>query len=341
MPTSDLIKSIIKDSKNEFVGLVSDGVASGDVEGYIDTGSYLFNAILSGSIYGGIPSNKITALAGKSGVGKTYFCLSILKHFLDTHPDGMVIYFESESALSSDMFSSRGIDTSRVLLYPVETINEFREVSVKIVDNYLKNKDTTPMMWVLDSLGNLPSAKEVNDALTGNDAVDFTKTKITKSTFRVLTQKLGKAKIPLLFTNHTYDNIGGYGDQQKMGGGSGPEYCASSVIFLSKSKEKEGTTQVGNLIRCTAKKSRLTREASQTEVKLYFDERGLQRYHGLLDYAPWPNSGGRYEVDGKKFWGKEIMKDPERFFTSDILDAIDAQVAKDFSYGVVDDDDED
>lgn len=331
------IQSIIKDSKNEYVGLVSDGVAAGDISGFIDTGSYMFNAILSGSIYGGVPANKITALAGESGVGKTYFCLSVVKSFLDSNPDGLVVYFESESAISADMFSDRGIDTARVLLYPVETIQEFRESSIKIVDNYLKQDDKTPMMFVLDSLGNLPTQKEVDDALKGSDARDFTKSQITKSTFRVLTMKLGKANIPMLMTNHTYDVIGSYVPTKEMGGGSGLKYAASTIIYLGKKKEKEGTEQVGNIIKCEAKKSRLTKEGSKTEVQLFFDARGLQKYYGLLDWTPWPNSGGRYEIDGKKYWGKEIMKEPEKFFTQEVLDQIDAAVAKQFKYGVDDD----
>lgn len=331
------LQDIIKESKNEYVGFVSDGVAAGDISGYIDTGSYMFNAILSGSIFGGIPANKITALAGESGVGKTYFCLSVVKYFLDSNPDGMVVYFESESAISSDMFESRGIDTSRILLYPVDTIQEFREVSIKIVENYLKQDDKKPMMFVLDSLGNLPTQKEVDDAIKGSDARDFTKSQIVKSTFRVLTMKLGKAGIPMLMTNHTYDVIGSYVPTKEMGGGSGLKYAASTIIFLSKKKEKDGTEHVGNIIKCEAKKSRLTKEGSKAEVQLFFDARGLQRYHGLLDYAPWPNSGGRYEIDGKKFWGKEIMKDPEKFFTEEVLAEIDSNLQKQFKYGVFDD----
>ena len=249
----------------------------------------------------------------------------------------MVIYFESESAISSDMFESRGIDTSRILLYPVDTIQEFREVSIKIADNYLKQVDKKPMMFVLDSLGNLPTQKEVDDAMKGSDARDFTKSQIVKSTFRVLTMKLGKAGIPMLMTNHTYDVIGSYVPTKEMGGGSGLKYAASTIVFLSKKKEKDGTEHVGNIIKCEAKKSRLTKEGSKAEVQLFFDARGLQRYHGLLDYSPWPNSGGRYEVDGKKYWGKEIMKDPEKFFTPEVLDSINADLAKQFKYGVIDD----
>ena len=333
----EFLNQIIKDSKNEYVGFVSDGVAAGDISGFVDTGSYMLNAIVSGSIFGGIPSNKITALAGESGVGKTYFCLSVVRYFLDSNPDGMVVYFESESAISSDMFESRGIDTSRVLLYPVETIQEFREVSIKIVENYLKQDEKKPMMFVLDSLGNLPTQKEVDDAIKGSEAKDFTKSQIVKSTFRVLTMKLGKAGIPMLMTNHTYDVIGSYVPTKEMGGGSGLKYASSTIIFLSKKKEKDGTEHVGNIIKCEAKKSRLTKEGSKAEVQLFFDARGLQRYHGLLDYAPWPSSAGRYEIDGKKFWGKEIMKDPEKFFTPEVLEQIDTAISKQFKYGVDDD----
>ncbi len=333
----EFLNQIVKESKNEYVGFVSDGVAAGDISGFVDTGSYMLNAIVSGSIFGGIPSNKITALAGESGVGKTYFCLSVVRYFLDSNPDGMVVYFESESAISSDMFESRGIDTSRVLLYPVETIQEFREVSIKIVENYLKQDEKKPMMFVLDSLGNLPTQKEVDDAIKGSEARDFTKSQIVKSTFRVLTMKLGKAGIPMLMTNHTYDVIGSYVPTKEMGGGSGLKYASSTIIFLSKKKEKDGTEHVGNIIKCEAKKSRLTKEGSKAEVQLFFDARGLQRYHGLLDYAPWPSSAGRYEIDGKKFWGKEIMKDPEKFFTPEVLEQIDTAISKQFKYGVDDD----
>ena len=94
------LKDIVKDIGNEYAGIVSDGVSAGDVQSFIDTGSYVFNAVVSGSIFGGLPSNKITAIAGESSTGKTFFCLSVVKHFLETNPDAGVVYFESESAIS-------------------------------------------------------------------------------------------------------------------------------------------------------------------------------------------------------------------------------------------------
>ena len=112
----NFLKDIAKEIDNEYASLVSDGVSAGDTSGFIDTGSHIFNAVVSGSIYGGIPRNKITALAGESSTGKTYFCLGVVQHFLESDPDSGVIYFESESALSKSLIESRSIDSSRMIL---------------------------------------------------------------------------------------------------------------------------------------------------------------------------------------------------------------------------------
>ena len=123
---SDFLKDIIKETGNEYAGLVSDGIDSADVTSFIDTGSYSFNALLSGSIYGGMPSNKITAIAGEAATGKTFFALGICKAFLDKDPDAGIIYFESESAISKQMIEARGIDSKRMVIVPVATVQEFR-----------------------------------------------------------------------------------------------------------------------------------------------------------------------------------------------------------------------
>ena len=118
---SDFLKSVIKDVGNEYATLVADGIEAGDVDTFIDTGSYVFNALLSGSLNGGLPSNKITALAGESATGKTFFLMGIVKNFLDANPDAGVIYFESESAITSTMIEERGIDPNRMVMIPVTT----------------------------------------------------------------------------------------------------------------------------------------------------------------------------------------------------------------------------
>ena len=277
------LDTVIKDSGNEFASIVSDGVAAGDVDHYVDTGSYIFNALCSGSLYGGIPSNKVTALAGETSTGKTFFALSVVRNFLEANPTGGVIYFETESAISKEMIESRGIDSNRMVLFPVSTIEEFRTQACRIVDKYMNESKREPMMFVLDSLGMLSTSKEMEDVANDKQVRDMTKSQLIKGAFRVLTLKLGQAKIPMIVTNHTYDVIGSYIPTKEMGGGTGLKYAASTIIYLGKKKEKDGTTLVGNIIKCEAKKSRLTKEGSKVETRLYFDERGLDKYYGLLE----------------------------------------------------------
>jgi len=337
------LDTVIKDSKNEYASFVSDGVAAGDIESFVDSGSYVINALVSGSIFGGFPSNKITALAGESGTGKTFFCLSVVKHFLDTDPDAGVIYFETESAISKQMIESRDIDSSRMVIFPVDTIEEFRTQAIRIIDKYLEEKkeNRKPLMFVLDSLGMLATNKEVQDATDEKNVRDMTKAQLIKSCFRILTLKLGKANIPMLVTNHTYDVIGSYVPTKEMGGGSGLKYSASTIVYLGKKKEKDGTDLIGNIIKCEAKKSRLTREGSKVETRLYFDARGLERHYGLLEIGEraglWKNTAGRYEIGGKKIYAKQILKEPEQYFTPEILERLDKQAQKEFLYGADDD----
>ena len=332
------LQNIVKEIDNEYASLVSDGVAAGDTSNFINTGSYIFNALVSGSVYGGIPGNKITALAGESSTGKTYFCLGIVQYFLESDPDAGVIYFESESAIGKQMIEDRGIDSSRMMIVPVTTVQEFRTQSIRILDKYLEQPadQRKPLMFVLDSLGMLSTTKEVEDAEAGKETRDMTRAQIVKSIFRVLTLKLGKANVPMLVTNHTYDVVGAYIPTKEMGGGSGLKYAASTIIYLSKKKEKDGKEVVGNIVKCKAAKARLTKENSQVEVRLYYDK-GLDKYYGLLElgekYGLWKNVAGRYEMNGKKVYGKAILSDPDTYFTPEIMQALDECAGKEFKYG--------
>ena len=188
------LKSVISELDNEFASVAEDGIAAGDCDSFVDTGAYIFNALVSGSIFGGLPSNKITALAGESSTGKTFFALSIVKYFLQQNPTGQVIYFESESAITKGMLADRGIDVKRIGLVPVTTVQEFRTQAIKVVDEYmkLKKKDRPPLMFVLDSLGMLSTTKEVEDATAGKETRDMTRAQVVKSIFRILSLKLGQ-----------------------------------------------------------------------------------------------------------------------------------------------------
>ena len=336
---NDFLKDIIKSTGNEYASLVEDGVEAGDVENFIDTGSYIFNALLSGSIHGGLPANKITALAGESATGKTYFLCGIVKNFLDANPDAGVIYFESESAITKQMIVDRGIDAKRMVIVPVTTVQEFRTQAIRVIDTYLAQNeaDRKPMFLCLDSLGMLSTTKEVEDTTDGKETRDMTRAQVLKAAFRVLTLKLGKAKIPMVVTNHTYDVVGSMFPTKEMGGGSGLKYAASSIIYLSKKKEKDGTEVVGNIVHCKNHKSRLTVENKMVDVRLTYDK-GLDKYYGLLELAEkydiFKKVSTRYELpDGSKQFGKTILNDPETYFTDEIMSKLDEAASKEFKYG--------
>ena len=336
---SDFLKDIIKETGNEYATLVSKGVEAGDVHSYIDTGSYALNALLSGSIFGGLPSNKITAIAGEAATGKTFFALGIVKHFLDKYKEGGVVFFESESALTKDLVESRGVNSKRVVIVPVSTVQEFRYQAIRVLDKYIEQKEDErkPIMFVLDSLGMLSTTKEMEDTAEGKETRDMTRSQIVKAAFRVLTLKLGKAKVPMIMTNHTYDVIGSMFPQKEMGGGSGLKYAASNIVYLSKRKEKEGKEVIGNVIHCLNYKSRLTKENAKIDVRLTYDK-GLERHYGLLDLAIKHNIfksvSTRIELpDGTKQYAKTINNEPDKFFTKAILNKIDEAAKKEFLYG--------
>ena len=335
---NDFLKDIIKETGNEYASLVSEGVEAGDVDEFIDTGSYIFNGLLSGSIYGGLPANKITALAGESATGKTFFLMGMVKNFLDANPSSGVVYFESESAITKQMVIDRGIDPDRMVILPVTTVQEFRTQALKVLDRYLQQDVDIrkPMFMCLDSLGMLSTTKEVEDTTDGKETRDMTRAQVLKAAFRVLTLKLGKAKVPMVVTNHTYDSMGLFSTKE-MGGGSGLKYAASSIVFLSKKKEKDGTEVIGNIVHCKNHKSRLTMENKMVDVRLTYDK-GLDKYYGLLDlaikYDIFKSVSTRIELpDGSKTFGKTINNEPEKYFTEDIMKQLDEAAQKEFKYG--------
>ena len=332
------LKDVVKEIGNDYAGILADG-SVGDIGGYVDTGSYIFNALVSGSINGGIPSNKITAIAGESSTGKTFFCLGIVENFLRENKDAGVVYFESEAAISKQMMEDRNVDTSRMILVPVTTVQEFRTQALQILDKYLALdiKDRKPMMFVLDSLGMLSTSKELADSAEGKDTRDMTRAQVVKAIFRILTLKLGKANVPLLVTNHTYDVVGAYVPTKEMGGGSGLKYAASTIIYLSKKKEKDGKDVIGNIVKAKAAKSRLTKENASVDTRLYFDARGLDKYYGLLElgekYGVFERKGNRIVVGESSVYPSAILKDPDKYFTGEIMEKLDWAAGQEFKYG--------
>ena len=336
---SDFFRNMVKELNDDNTSIADDGISSSQFSGCVDTGSYILNAALSGSIYGGVPNNKITAFAGESATGKTFFVLSVVKRFLDDNANGAVFYFDTEAAVTKEMMSSRGIDTKRVIISEPDSIQKFRHTSLQILENYTKAKESErpPMMMVLDSLGQMSTTKELEDTMEGKETRDMTKAQVLKATFRVLGLKLAKVNVPLLVTNHVYEVVGSYIPMKEMAGGSGLKYAASTICFLSKKKEKDGTEVVGNQIKIKMSKSRFTKENKDVSVLLTYDK-GLDRYFGLAElaekYGIFKKVSTRLELpDGRKVFGKQINHNPQDYYTDDILSQLEQAANEEFLYG--------
>ena len=225
------------------------------------------------------------------------------------------------------------------MLVPVTTVQEFRTQAIRILDKYLEQpeKDRKPLMFVLDSLGMLSTSKELEDSAAGKDTRDMTRAQVVKAIFRILTLKLGKANVPMLVTNHTYDVVGAYVPTKEMGGGSGLKYAASTIIYLSKSKEKDGKEVIGNIIKAKTAKSRLSKENASVSIRLYYDERGLDKHYGLLElgekYGVFERKGNRIVIDNSSVYPSAILKDPEKYFTPEIMEKLDWAAGQEFKYG--------
>ena len=165
---------------------------------------------------------------------------------------------------------------------------------------------------------------------------DMTKSQLVKGAFRMLTLKLGQTNIPLIVTNHTYDVIGSR-SHQRDGRSMLVSSMPSTIIYLSVSKEKEGTEVVGNIIKAKMPKSRLSKENKEVKIRLYYDERGLDRYYGLLELGElgglWKNVASRYEVNGKKVYGKQILANPDEYFTDEVMARLEEIARENYSYG--------
>ena len=337
---SNFFKNFVEDLKDEDTTIAAEGSASGEYTGTIDTGSYMLNALLSGSLYGGVPNNKVTAFAGESATGKTFFVLGIVKTFLDNNPDAGVMYYDTEAAVTKKMMEERGIDTNRVMISEPQTIQEFRHKALKAIELYEQTpKDKRPpFMFVLDSLGLLSTTKEMEDIAEGKETRDMTKAQVIKAAFRVLTLKLAKAGIPMLVTNHVYELVGSYIPTKEMGGGTGLKYAASTIVYLGKKKERDATTKevVGNIIKCTTYKSRLSKENAVAEVLLRYDS-GLDKYYGLIELAMecgiFEKKGSRIQVGESSVYAKQILAEPEKFFTDDVMSKLEKCVKEKYSYG--------
>ena len=339
----NFFRDLVEDMKDEDTSIMADGQGASEYSGTIDTGSYMLNAILSGSIYGGVPDNKVTAFAGETATGKTFFVLGVAKQFLQDNPTGGIVYYDTEAAVTKQMMEERGIDTSRIIISEPDTIQKFRTHALKTIDMYAQTSEESrpPMLFILDSLGLLSTEKELADSTEGKDTRDMTKAQLIKGTFRVLTLKLAKIGVPMIVTNHVYELIGSYVPTKEMGGGSGLKYSASTIVYLTKKKIRDAADKgnvTGNIIKAKMFKSRISKENAQAEILLSYSD-GLDRYYGLLEFGEkhgiFKKVGNRYEMGEAKLYAKVILGDPTKYFTKEVLDQLDQAAQKEFSYGIM------
>lgn len=337
-PTKSFFAEFVAEQDDDALSLADDGVASSEFTGYTSTGCLALNGLISADINNGFPNNKILALAGETSTGKTYIALGIVKNFLDSNPNAGVIYFDTESAVTKEMMAGRGIDVKRVIISEPSTIEEFRHKAVKYIDSLSEKKDRPDFLFILDSLGMLSSTKEITDVTEGTEKRDMTKPQLLRGAFRVLRLKLAKAKIPMIVTNHLYQVVGSYVPTQELAGGGGLKYSSDYILFLSKKKDRNSDKEiVGNILKVKVVKSRLSRENKEVELRLSYDT-GLDPYYGLLaiaeEHGIVKKVGNRYELpDGTKVFGKELDSNPEKYYTPELLAAINKVVREEFSYG--------
>ena len=323
-----------------------------EVTEWIDTGNYHLNACVSGSLFGGWPNNRSCSIAGPSGTGKTFLVLNSVARAIEMGYS--IIYYDSEAAVDREQMIKFGIDVSKVNYQPMNTVQDFRQSVTTLTRRMQEAKragaELPKIMIILDSAGNLATRKEIDDAVSGSEKSDMTRSKILKSIFRIIMTPLADLKIPFIFTNHTYmtqDFIA----RQVAGGGTGPEYAASIVLFLNKAQLKEGDQKAGIVVTAKPNKNRFAKPQN-IKFHLHFSK-GMNKYVGLENYATWDICGvDRGTIDpktGEKILKKtartwickhldEAVKNDEFFtdkvFTKEVLEQIDAHLKPIFNYNI-------
>lgn len=325
--------------ENKYASDGSEGFHS-DTKWWIDTGSYMFNALLSGSFFKGFPGNKIIGFAGSNSSGKTQVTLSILKKFLDLNPTNHVIYYDSEGAITTDMILDFK-EPKRILHILVKSANDFKNSiykAVKAIELEREKNIFINYIIVLDSLGTLAMEADTENILKDKDTADMGKrAAYLKEIFRKLTPQLSILQVPMIVTAHTYDSMSLY-SQKRIAGGEGLQYAANTIVEFSPSKLKKDNEVIGILINAKCRKGRSTIQYKTTEMVL-MHHGGMLKYYYLLDFALdrgyLTKEGNKIKMkDSSLLFKKEIDKNPEKFFTETFLKELDLYANDYFMYSL-------
>lgn len=259
----------------------------------------IINVALSGSFDGGL-SPGLTMWAGPSKHFKTAFSLLMAKSYLDKYEDSALLFYDSEFGTPQSYFDSFGINPDRVLHTPLTDIEQLKTDVMKQLSEVDRGEH---LIIVIDSIGNLASKKEVEDALDGKSVADMTRAKQIKSLFRMITPHLSLKDIPMIVVNHTYKTMELY-SKDVVGGGTGSYYSADNIFILGRQQEKEGTEVVGYNFIINVEKSRYVKEKSKIPVSVSFNG-GINEWSGLLDIAL--ESG--HVIKPSNGWYSKVNKD--------------------------------
>lgn len=360
----DVMKALLKASNNEYGSVAKDGTIL-DVLSYLDTSCYLLNGLVSGDIFKGIPNNKTISFSGQSKVGKTYLLIQMVRNFLDDNKNNFCIWWASEKGISKEMLAERKVDISRILILPVATVEKFNKEAwdelVRIQEIKKTNKDYN-FMFVLDSLGQLNSSKEINDLEKDKQKEDMTRAKHVKKAFRNIELKTAFLNIPIIFTNHVYTKTGSFITSDELSGGYGVKFASDIIITITKAQYKVNDEIIGAILTCKNYKNRHAKENMKIKIELTY-KYGISKYAGLFEFCKSHDlfkevkksdlndlddfeefnevikdarKGKIYQFkfnDKLNFTEKEIMENPEKYFIKEVLNEINKIINEKFQYG--------
>jgi len=273
-----LTERLLNASTLKNVSLIDDSKVFGK-KSVVTTDIPALNVALSGELDGGFYSG-ITTFASPSRHFKTLYALQMAKAFQKKYSDGVILLLDSEFGSPPEYLENVGIDTNRTIHIPITNLEELKFELLQLLEE-IKRKDN--VFILLDSLGNLASKKEVDDALDGKSVADMSRAKQIKSLFRIITPKLNLNDIPMVVINHVYESQELF-SKTIMGGGTGPMLSSDTVLFITKKQEKEGTELKGYTFTLVNEKSRLVKEKSKIPILVNFDN-GIDKYSALVEWA--------------------------------------------------------
>lgn len=290
-----LMDKLKKNSKIEYTAVLEDSKFF-NAKDEVTTPVPMINVALSGRLDGGLTPG-LTVLAGPSKHFKTAFSLLMAKAYMDKYPESVMLFYDSEFGTPQAYFDSFGIDKSRVLHTPITDVEQLKFDVVGQLNNLERGEK---VIIVIDSVGNLASKKELEDALNEKSVADMSRAKALKGLFRMITPYLTMKDVPMVVVNHTYMEIGMF-PKAVVSGGTGIYYSADTIWILGRQQDKDGTEIKGYHFIINVEKSRYVKEKSKIPVSVSF-EGGIQRYSGLLDVA----LAGNFVVKPSNGWYQKV-----------------------------------